>query len=266
MSRMHQKSHVSLRDFINHYNKDLQIGSVVHKTTLATETKQAHESSSSPSPCRQGRLSPQDSIRSTVHGGTISNTLHLHSMRPQRSILLALPGALGLDCESGRRPRAPSVRAVCLRRDRQCAGLLPQAGLPWRNSTSQWENKLALVASMETITFSTTLLACCVWQLPTVKLPHMPSGFPKLAKTMERITFFSPHLRRASGLASPTTLRIWLSSLDHVPICAGCCADTKVQMLSRFTVRITMSFGFPPCSSKTTIRLFFGFRNDRGTW
>lgn len=104
------------------------------------------------------------------------------------------------------------------------------------------------------------------WQVPAVKFPHIPIGFPKLAKTILLMTFLRRHLRLACGRISSATVLICPPCRLHDLLCAVWYSDTNVHMLSLFTVMIKISSGLPPCSSNSTRKLSFGFKKERGTW
>lgn len=118
----------------------------------------------------------------------------------------------------------------------------------------------------EVCTFSTTCFASGVWQVPTVKLPHMPPGLPKLAKTTSWIVFSAGHDNVPRVLWSSAMSLILSPSVSHVLICAGLCSESTKQMSSLVTVWTRMPSGLPNSSSNTTKRLSLDFKKGRGTW
>lgn len=76
----------------------------------------------------------------------------------------------------------------------------------------------------------------------------------------------SAHCKWALGFTSSATVRIRPPFVFHDFTVAGLLSLMKLQMTSRFAVKIWTPSGFPPISSNITRRLSVGFRNALGTW
>lgn len=115
-------------------------------------------------------------------------------------------------------------------------------------------------------TCSTTSLLSNEVQVPVVKFPHAPKGSPKLAKSTLTITLWSGHFNWAFGFMSSTTACIRPLFRCHDFTCGGWYSVMKLHIVSLLTVKIVISSGFPPISSKITRRLLLGFKKDLGMW
>lgn len=101
------------------------------------------------------------------------------------------------------------------------------------------------------------------WQLPSLKLPHSPSGVPKLANLTDEIFWPGPQDRWAFGLRG-------LFTFPEDCICqfirVGCHSLILTHTLSTSLLTRWIPFGSPPHSSNTTNRFPVGFNQERGTW
>lgn len=96
-------------------------------------------------------------------------------------------------------------------------------------------------------------------QLPTMKSPQKPVGFPKLANSTFTILLWFGHFSAASGTC---LILISLQSLSLV----GWSSVMWLQIVSLCTVSISVSSGVAAVSSNMTNKLSLSFSHALGMW
>lgn len=113
------------------------------------------------------------------------------------------------------------------------------------------------------ITFCTMERAWMLLQLPWLKLPQLPLGVPKLANSIEEMTWLVKG--HSSDSTGPGLLPLFRLDL-HISTCWGWDSEMWEHKLPVSLVAKDSCVGSPPVSSNNTRVFPLGCSHDRGTW